>query len=83
HTFAHAIETGTAYTEWLHGEAVAVGMLMAAEASCQLGWLPREAVDRLQALLARAGLPLSGPSDLPVARYLGLMGVDKKAEAGR
>ena len=83
HTFAHAIETGTAYTEWLHGEAVAVGMLMAAEASCQSGWLPRDAVDRLQALLARAGLPLSGPSDLPVARYLELMGVDKKAEAGR
>ncbi|MEF8794723.1 MAG: 3-dehydroquinate synthase [Thiohalorhabdus sp.] len=82
HTFAHAIETGTGYTQWLHGEAVAVGMVMAAEASYRLGWLPRDGVDRLRALLARAGLPLTGPPDLPVARYLELMGVDKKAEAG-
>lgn len=83
HTFAHAIETGTGYTEWLHGEAVAVGMLMAAEASRQLGRLPEEAVGRLRALLTRAGLPLTGPAELPVGRYLELMGVDKKAEAGQ
>ncbi|MEF8794073.1 MAG: 3-dehydroquinate synthase, partial [Thiohalorhabdus sp.] len=83
HTFAHAIETGTGYTQWLHGEAVAVGMVMAAEASHQLGWLPQDGVDRLRALFERAGLPLAGPADLPVARYLELMGLDKKAEAGQ
>lgn len=83
HTFAHAIETGTGYTEWLHGEAVAVGLVMAAEASRRLGFFPGEGVTRLRTLLDRAGLPVAGPEDLPAARYLALMGVDKKAEAGR
>jgi 3-dehydroquinate synthase len=83
HTFAHAIETGTGYTQWLHGEAVAVGMLMAAEASHRLGLFPGEALTRLRVLLDRAGLPVTAPADLPVQRYLELMGVDKKADAGR
>ncbi|HKJ71242.1 MAG TPA: 3-dehydroquinate synthase, partial [Gammaproteobacteria bacterium] len=83
HTFAHAIETGTGYTQWLHGEAVAVGLVMAAEASHRLGLFPGEAVTRLRTLLDRAGLPLTGPADLGAGRYLELMGVDKKAEAGR
>jgi 3-dehydroquinate synthase len=83
HTFAHAIETGTGYTEWLHGEAVAVGMVMAAEASWRLGLLPGEDLTRVRTLLDRMGLPLTAPADLATERYLDLMGVDKKAEGGR
>jgi len=83
HTFAHAIETGTGYSQWLHGEAVAVGMVMAAEASHRIGLLPGEGLTRIRTLLDRAGLPVSGPADLPAERYLALMGVDKKAAAGQ
>jgi 3-dehydroquinate synthase len=83
HTFAHAIETGTGYSAWLHGEAVSAGMVMAAEASHRVGLLPGEALTRIRTLLDRAGLPVAGPADLPVDRYLELMGVDKKAEGGR
>jgi len=83
HTFAHAIETGTGYSAWLHGEAVSAGMVMAAEASHRIGLLPGEALTRIRTLLDRAGLPVAGPADLPVERYLELMGVDKKAEGGR
>ena len=83
HTFAHAIETGTGYTEWLHGEAVAAGLVMAAEASVRLGRLDPAERDRIRALLAAAGLPVSGPPDLPAERYLELMAVDKKAAGGR
>jgi 3-dehydroquinate synthase len=83
HTFAHAIETGTGYSAWLHGEAVSAGMVMAAEASHRIGLLPGEALTRIRTLLDRAGLPVAGPADLPAERYLELMGVDKKAEGGR
>ena len=83
HTFAHAIETGTGYSQWLHGEAVAAGMVMAAEASHRIGLLPGEGLTRIRTLLDRAGLPVAGPADLPPERYLTLMGVDKKAEGGR
>ncbi|MFP4560525.1 MAG: 3-dehydroquinate synthase [Thiohalorhabdus sp.] len=83
HTFAHAIETGTGYTDWLHGEAVAAGMVMAAETSRRLGFLSGEAVDRTRALLERSGLPVTGPTGLATDRYLEIMGVDKKAAAGK
>ena len=46
HTFGHAIETATGYGEWLHGEAVAAGMVMAADLSCRLGWLETADVER-------------------------------------
>jgi 3-dehydroquinate synthase len=82
HTFGHAIETGLGYGEWLHGEAVAVGTMMAVELSRRMGWLPAADVERVRALLARAGLPVKGP-DLGVARYLELMSHDKKVVAGR
>jgi 3-dehydroquinate synthase len=82
HTFGHAIETGLGYGEWLHGEAVAAGTLIAAELSCRLGWLTAEAVDRIEALFVRAGLPVRGP-DLEVARYLELMRHDKKVQDGK
>ncbi|MBS1189207.1 MAG: 3-dehydroquinate synthase [Rhodocyclaceae bacterium] len=82
HTFGHAIETGMGYGEWLHGEAVAAGTMMAAELSCQLGWLSEGDVVRIEALFIRAGLPVRGPS-LDVARYLELMQHDKKVQDGK
>ena len=82
HTFGHAIETGVGYGEWLHGEAVAAGMVMAAELSRRLGWLAAADIDRMRALLKRAGLPVVG-APLGVDRYLDLMGHDKKVIAGR
>ena len=82
HTFGHAIETAVGYGEWLHGEAVGAGMLMAADLSCRLGWIPAADVERVRALLGRAGLPVSAPP-IGAARALGLMGMDKKVLAGR
>ena len=82
HTFGHAIETGTGYGEWLHGEAVAAGMAMAAEMSRRLGWLDGADVSRVRRLLARAGLPTDPPA-LGRERFLGLMRMDKKVQAGR
>ncbi|NMG74296.1 3-dehydroquinate synthase [Aromatoleum diolicum] len=82
HTFGHAIETGMGYGNWLHGEAVAAGTMMAAELSRRLGWISAEDVARIEVLHRRAGLPVQGPV-LPVATYLDLMAHDKKVEAGR
>ncbi|MBL8361145.1 MAG: 3-dehydroquinate synthase [Rubrivivax sp.] len=81
HTFGHAIEAGLGYGEWLHGEAVGCGMVMAADLSAALGLVPADTVPRLARLLGQAGLPVRGPA-LPVDRYVELMRVDKKAEAG-
>ncbi|HEX5805890.1 MAG TPA: 3-dehydroquinate synthase [Macromonas sp.] len=85
HTFGHAIEAGLGYGEWLHGEAVGCGMVMAARLSQRCGLLRPEAVERLQRIIELAGLPtrapvLSGQGN--AQRYLDLMRVDKKAEAG-
>ncbi|TXF11020.1 3-dehydroquinate synthase [Pelomicrobium methylotrophicum] len=82
HTFGHAIETGLGYGEWLHGEAVAAGTVLAAEVSARLGLLPREHLERLVALYRRAGLPTRAP-DLGTERYLALMGHDKKVQEGK
>jgi len=82
HTFGHAIEAGVGYGSWLHGEAVAAGMVMATELSARCGTLDGSVVARLRALLARAGLPVEGP-ELSPERYLDLMTIDKKATAGR
>jgi 3-dehydroquinate synthase len=82
HTFGHAIEAGLGYGMWLHGEAVAAGMAMAADLSRRLGWLSRGEVERIRALLERAGLPVTGPR-LGAARYLELMSLDKKVASGR
>ncbi len=83
HTFGHAIEAGMGYGAWLHGQAVAAGTMMAAELSRQLGWLTGEDVARIERLMLRVGLPVQGPADLSVDRYLELMAGDKKVEAGR
>ena len=82
HTFGHAIETGLGYGEWLHGEAVGAGTVMAAELSRRLGWLTDEEFERARKLLAAAGLPVVG-APLGVDRYIDLMGHDKKVIAGK
>ncbi|KVW97344.1 3-dehydroquinate synthase [Thiobacillus denitrificans] len=82
HTFGHAIETGMGYGNWLHGEAVAAGMVMAAETSRRLGWLSDADVARTRALIRAAGLPDVAP-DLGVDTWLEYMGHDKKVEGGK
>ncbi len=85
HTFGHAIEAGLGYGAWLHGEGVACGMVMAATLSQRLGLIDAAFVQRLTALIRNAGLPVVGPKLAPAdnaGRYLELMRVDKKAEAG-
>lgn len=82
HTFGHAIEAGLGYGEWLHGEAVAAGMVMAAELSRRIGWLSQADVARTAALLRRAGLPVRGPV-LGADRYMALMALDKKVASGK
>lgn len=81
HTFAHAIEAGMGYGQWLHGEAVGCGMVMAAHLSQRLGGIDAAFVERLTQLIRLAGLPVTGPQ-LGTDRYLELMRHDKKAEAG-
>ena len=85
HTFGHAIEAGLGYGEWLHGEAVGCGMVMAATLSQRLGLVDAGFVERLTRIIAAAGLPTRGPLLDTVdnaGRYLALMRHDKKAEAG-
>ena len=81
HTFGHAIETGLGYGEWLHGEAIGCGMVMAADLSVALGLIGADYAARLRHIIGKAGLPTVGPR-LASQRYLELMRVDKKAEAG-
>ncbi|GIL79388.1 hypothetical protein Vretimale_16554 [Volvox reticuliferus] len=83
HTFGHAIETGTGYGVWLHGEAVAAGMVMAADLSYRLGWINKALYDRIVALLARARLPISPPPSMTADQFRSLMAVDKKVLAGK
>jgi 3-dehydroquinate synthase len=82
HTFGHAIETGVGYGEWLHGEAVAAGMVMAAKLSARLGWIEAGDVARLAALLESAGLPIEPPR-MDAAQWLALLGRDKKVVRGQ
>jgi len=83
HTFGHAIETGMGYGTWLHGEAVATGMVMATDLSHRHGWLSGEDVARVEKLIHRARLPVRAPSVLSPKRFLELMSVDKKVLDGR
>lgn len=82
HTFGHAIETGLGYGEWLHGEAVAAGTMMAAELSRAMGWITADDVTRIEALFRRADLPVFGPA-MGAARYVEFMSHDKKVLDGR
>jgi 3-dehydroquinate synthase len=82
HTFGHAIESAAGYGAWLHGEAVAIGMALAARFSVKLGRLRAAEADRLVALLERLGLPVKAP-EFPLDQWLEFMGRDKKNEGGR
>ncbi|UYM18856.1 3-dehydroquinate synthase [Endozoicomonas euniceicola] len=78
HTFGHAIETHLGYGEWLHGEAVSAGMVMAARLSCRLGDISREQVEQIKALLRQANLPVLPPEGMTPDDFLSIMAVDKK-----
>jgi len=81
HTFGHAIETGVGYGEWLHGEAVAAGICMAADLSRRQGWISAAEQSRIESLIARAGLPTTPPAGIDAEQFRSLMSVDKKVVA--
>lgn len=83
HTFGHAVETFTGYTQWLHGEAVGLGLVMAADLSARLGWISAEDAARCTALVARAGLPIKPPAGMRAEDFRRLMAGDKKVAAGQ
>ena len=83
HTFGHAIENGLGYGEWLHGEAVSAGMVLAAELSYRMNWLSMDALERIKTLLQAAGLPIKAPNLGGAQTYLNLMQRDKKVQNGR
>ena len=83
HTFGHAMETATGYSEWLHGEAVAAGMVMAVSMSARLGWLDEGLESRLMALLESWGLPVAVPKGMTAAQFMDLMALDKKVHNGQ
>ena len=82
HTFGHAIETAQGYGQWLHGEAVATGMVLAADLSARMGWLPEDQVHKISQLLERANLPVK-PPEMTCEQFLSIMAVDKKVLDGR
>lgn len=83
HTFGHAIETAQEYKGWLHGEAVAMGMLLAADLSSRLGWLGPDDLARIRKLIGSTGLPVQLPSDVSADVMLEHMAVDKKNRDGK
>ncbi|MGZ8190388.1 MAG: 3-dehydroquinate synthase [Methylococcaceae bacterium] len=83
HTFGHAIETGTGYGQYLHGEAVAIGTCQAADLSKRKGWLNDTDVQRIITLFKKANLPVSPPEQLDSGRFIELMAVDKKNVDGQ
>uniref|UniRef100_A0A7N0UIH7 3-dehydroquinate synthase n=1 Tax=Kalanchoe fedtschenkoi TaxID=63787 RepID=A0A7N0UIH7_KALFE len=82
HTFGHAIETGLGYGEWLHGEAVAAGTVMAVDLSYRLGWIDESLVKRVRKILTEANLPTSPPESVTVEVFKSVMAVDKKVADG-
>ncbi|CAK9321397.1 unnamed protein product [Citrullus colocynthis] len=82
HTFGHAIETGFGYGQWLHGEAVAVGTVMAVDMSYRLGWIDDTIVSRVLAILKQAKLPTAPPKSMTVEMFKSIMAVDKKVADG-
>ena len=82
HSFGHAIENGMGYGHWLHGEAVASGMVMAARMSEKLGWISNNDVNRVVDLIERANLPVKAPTQITVDKFIELMAIDKKVSDG-
>ncbi|MCP4335023.1 MAG: 3-dehydroquinate synthase, partial [Gammaproteobacteria bacterium] len=82
HTFGHAIETVMGYGNWLHGEAVAAGMVMAIDLSIREGLIDENVRQRGVTLIQRAGLPVTPPENMTVEQYLDAMAIDKKTVAG-
>lgn len=82
HTFGHVIETHEGYGNWLHGEAVAAGMVQAAHLSQHMGWLSADDVARIERILIAANLPVT-PPPIAVPTALNLMGHDKKVQRGQ
>ncbi|PHQ23880.1 3-dehydroquinate synthase [Marinobacter guineae] len=83
HTFGHAIETFAGYGNWLHGEAVGTGMIMAAELSALEGMISRADCDRITRLILSAGLPGKPPAGMTADDFMNLMAVDKKNVDGQ
>ena len=83
HTFGHAIETAVGYGVWLHGEAVATGMVMAADLSMRLGKISVQEASRCKRLIQAAGLPVCPPAEISENDFLQLMSVDKKVQEGK
>ncbi|CAN6183135.1 unnamed protein product [Urochloa humidicola] len=82
HTFGHAIETGTGYGAWLHGEAVAAGTVMATDMSHRLGWIDESIKKRVVDILEQAKLPITPPESMTVEKFKSIMAVDKKVADG-
>jgi len=82
HTFGHAIETGMGYGNWLHGEAISAGMVMAAELSQKQGWVSEKEVSSIRALLKKANLPVEPPAEISAEQFSQLMSIDKKVQDG-
>ncbi|RDX90329.1 3-dehydroquinate synthase, chloroplastic, partial [Mucuna pruriens] len=82
HTFGHAIETGLGYGQWLHGEAIAAGMVMAVDMSYRLGWIDDSIVKRVGDILKQAKLPTAPPEIMTVDMFKSVMAVDKKVADG-
>lgn len=83
HTFGHAIEAGMGYGKWLHGEAIAAGMVMAADLSRRIGDVTESDCQRISTLLQKARLPVGAPRQLTTERMTDLMAVDKKVKDGK
>lgn len=83
HTFGHAIEAAQEYKDWLHGEAVGAGMVMAAELSMLEGMISDKDLERTKAIIKKAKLPIQAPKDISNERFMDLMGLDKKVLDGR
>lgn len=82
HTFGHAIESAMGYGNWLHGEAVAAGMVMAVDLSLRHEWIQPSIKERTIKLLQKAGLPVKPPQEMTIDQYMDIMAIDKKVDRG-
>jgi len=83
HTFGHAIEAELGYGEWLHGEAVATGMVLAAKLAVTMNLIEVSDLRRIEALISAFDLPLNAPSEMGLAEFMQHMRRDKKNLAGK